>query len=58
MKRTIGAMALSVILIAMTLWRRSPDFGRSVLAANTLLMAAGLVLVGYQMTGFLMERAA
>ena len=51
-------MALCGILVAMTLWRRSPSFGRSVVVANSLLMAAGLVLVGYQLTGFVMEQAA
>jgi hypothetical protein len=51
-------MALCGILVAMTLWRRSPSFGRSVVVANSLLMTAGLVLVGYQLTGFVMEQAA
>ena len=50
-------MALSVILILMTLWRRAPNFTRSVVVANTLLMTAGIVLVGYQMTGYFTETA-
>ena len=51
-------LALSAILLVMTFWRRSPSFGRSVVVANTALMAAGFVLVGYQLAGFAMERAA
>jgi len=39
----------------MTLWRRSASFARSALAANTLLMCAGLVLTGYQLAGYFTE---
>lgn len=45
-------LALSVILIAMTYWRAAPSFARYATAANLLLMAAGFVLVGYQLTGY------
>ncbi|TPG47128.1 HupE/UreJ family protein [Sphingomonas glacialis] len=51
-------LALSLILIVMTFWRRSRSFTRSVVVANTLLMTAGIVLVGYQLAGFAMEKAA
>ena len=51
-------MALCVILIFMTMWRRTKSFAPSVVVANALLMAAGLVLVGYQLTGYALERAA
>ncbi len=50
-------MALSVILILMTLWRRSPTFTRNVVVANAALMCAGIVLTGYQLTGFFTEQA-
>ena len=50
--------ALSFILILMTWWRRSPRFARGVLPVNALLMCAGLVLIGYQLTGFFLERPA
>lgn len=50
-------IALSIILILMTLWRRSPSFNRNVLFANALLMCAGLVLTGYQMAGYFTENA-
>lgn len=49
----IGQMlALSVILIAMSYWRRSASFMRQAFNANVALMIAGLVLMGYQITGF------
>ena len=47
-------LALAAILIVMSLWRRSAAFGRQAVAANTVLMGAGFVLVGLQMTGHLM----
>lgn len=49
-------IALSIILILMTLWRRSPSFNRSVLFANALLMCAGMVLTGYQIAGYFAEK--
>jgi hypothetical protein len=49
----IGQMlALSTILIAMSFWRRSTLFQRQAFGANTVLMVAGLVLMGYQIAGF------
>ena len=49
----IGQMlALSAILIAMGYWRRSAAFGRQAFNANVVLMIAGFVLMGYQLTGF------
>ena len=48
-------LALSVIIIAMDFWRRHPGFRHHALAANTLLMAAGFVLVGYQLTGYALQ---
>lgn len=49
-------IALSIILMLMTLWRRTASFNRSVLVANALLMCAGMVLTGYQMAGFFTEK--
>ena len=40
-------LALSAILIAMGFWRRSAAFSRQAFAANSLLMTAGFVLIGY-----------
>lgn len=45
-------LALSAILIAMNFWRRTPAFQRQAFAANVLLMIAGFVLIGYQLTGY------
>jgi hypothetical protein len=45
-------LALGAILIAMAWWRRSPAFVRLAYASNTLLMAAGFVLIGFQLTGY------
>nr|WP_229264364.1 HupE/UreJ family protein [Duganella sp. 1411] len=49
----IGQMlALGAILIAMGFWRRGAAFRRQSFAANTALMVAGLVLMGYQLAGY------
>ena len=49
----IGQMlALGGILILMNTWRRSHSFARQAFAANVVLMAAGFLLIGYQLTGF------
>lgn len=45
-------LALSAILILMGYWRRTTSFMRHAFAANTILMAAGFLLVGYQLAGF------
>ena len=44
-------LALTVILFVMTQWRRTADFGKHAVFANVLLMTAGFVLIGYQLTG-------
>ncbi|ODT89116.1 HupE/UreJ family protein [Phenylobacterium sp. SCN 70-31] len=45
-------LALSLILIAMGFWRRTPSFWKHAYAANVALMSAGFVLTGYQLVGF------
>ncbi len=45
-------MSLGAILIAMGFWRRTDAFTRQAFAANTVLMTAGFVLIGYQLTGY------
>lgn len=45
--------ALMLILIAISFWRRNASYLRFSLATNTLLMSGGLILVGYQLTGYL-----
>jgi hypothetical protein len=48
-------LALTFILIAMGYWRRTPSFARHAFAANVLLMTAGFILFGLQMTGYVVE---
>lgn len=45
-------LALAVILIGMSYWRRTPSFLRHAYSANVVMMSAGFVLVGMQMTGY------
>jgi hypothetical protein len=48
-------LALTFILIAMGYWRRTPSFARHAFAANVLLMTAGFILFGLQMTGYVVD---
>lgn len=48
-------LALSLILVAMTYWRRTAAFGRTASAANVLLMLAGFVLAGEQLAGYFLD---
>jgi hypothetical protein len=50
-------VALSIILMAMILWRRTDGFLRHANFANVLLMTAGFVLMGYQLTGYILGPA-
>jgi hypothetical protein len=45
-------MALAFILLAINFWRKLPSFQRFSTVTNTLLMSAGLMLMGLQLTGF------
>lgn len=45
-------LALAGILIVMGYWRRFDGFLRHAYTANTAMMAAGFLLMGYQLTGF------
>ncbi len=45
-------MALGLILIVLGYWRTSPGFLRHAAATNVALMAAGFMLMGYQLTGY------
>lgn len=45
-------LALSGILILMSYWRRTLSFNRHAYTANVALMAAGFMLMGYQLAGF------
>lgn len=47
-------LALAAILIVMGFWRRTAVFPRQAFAANVVLMTAGFVLTGLQLTGYLL----
>jgi hypothetical protein len=49
--------ALSIILLAMTLWRTTKSFGRLAIAANALIFLAGIVLAGEQLAGYFLSGA-
>ncbi|MCW0235840.1 MAG: HupE/UreJ family protein [Ferrovibrio sp.] len=48
-------LALAAILIVMGFWRRTPSFLHHAYTANVVMMTAGFVLVGYQLTGYFMS---
>jgi len=45
-------LALGAILIVMGFWRRTPSFLKHAYTANTVMMTAGFMLIGYQLTGY------
>jgi hypothetical protein len=51
-------LALAGILLAMDAWRRTAAFKRQAFAANALLMTAGFVLIGYQLTGYFVSQGS
>jgi hypothetical protein len=51
-------LALSLILVAMTYWRRTRAFAPTAQAANVLLMFAGFLLAGHQVAGYALGGAA
>ncbi|WP_050590884.1 MULTISPECIES: HupE/UreJ family protein [unclassified Mesorhizobium] len=48
-------LALAAILIVMGYWRRTDSFWRHAYTANTIMMTAGFVLIGYQLTGWVVS---
>jgi len=49
----VGQMlALAMILIVMGFWRRTGSFLRHAYTANVVMMTAGFLLIGYQLTGW------
>lgn len=45
-------IALAMVLALITVWRNQPSFMRFSSFTNTVLMTAGFVLLGYQLTGY------
>lgn len=50
-------IALTAVLLILSFWRTRPGYLRHAFAANTVLMASGFLLIGYQLTGYFVERA-
>ena len=48
-------LALTFILIGLTWWRTRPGFLRHSFMTNTLLMTGGFLLVGYQLSGYMLS---
>jgi len=48
-------LALIGILIALTYWRMRPGFLQHAFATNALVMSAGFLLVGYQLSGYFLS---
>jgi len=44
--------ALAFILLLINFWRKHTSFGRFAISTNCLLMSAGFMLMGYQLTGY------
>jgi len=47
-------VALSIILVVMTLWRRTKLFDRTASAANVLIMVAGFTFMAHQIAGYVL----
>jgi hypothetical protein len=45
-------IALAMILIVMSFWRKTDGFFRHAYTANVAMMGAGFLLIGYQITGY------
>jgi hypothetical protein len=48
-------VALVFILIAIKAWQKLSSFQRFSLTTNTALMSTGLMLMGYQLTGYVIH---
>ncbi len=49
-------LALAAVFIALSYWRTRPGFLKHAFLTNTLLMTGGFILVGYQLTGYVVNR--
>ena len=49
------AVALTTVLALLTVWRTRPGYVRHAFVTNTLLMGAGFLLMGYQLSGYVLE---
>jgi len=49
-------LALTAVLIGLAYWRSRPGFSRHAFGANAALMTGGFVLIGFQLTGYMVNR--
>jgi hypothetical protein len=49
-------LALTAVLIALSYWRTRKGFLQHAFLTNTALMTGGFILVGYQLTGYLVSK--
>jgi hypothetical protein len=49
-------LALSAVFLALSYWRTRAGFLQHAFVTNTLLMAGGFMLVGYQLTGYVVAQ--
>ncbi|CZF80666.1 hypothetical protein GCE9029_02129 [Grimontia celer] len=49
-------LALGAILILMGFWRRHTHFYRQAYSANVVMMSLGFMLIGYQLTGYVVAQ--
>ncbi len=49
-------LALTAVFIGLSYWRTRAGFLKHAFATNTLLMTGGFMLVGYQLTGYMVTR--
>src|SRR5690242_19099866 len=48
-------LALTAVLILLSIWRTRPGFLQHAFATNTVLMSVGFILMGYQVAGYLVN---
>ncbi len=51
-------LALAMILIVMGYWRKTDGFMRQAYTANVMMMSAGFILIGLQITGYFVAASA
>ncbi len=49
------AVALTAVLALLTVWRTRPGYLRHAFVTNTMLMCAGFLLIGYQLSAYVLE---
>jgi hypothetical protein len=47
--------ALTIVLLLLSYWRMNKNFLKHAFVANTAIMVGGFLLIGYQITGFIMD---